>query len=105
MRTKSDIRIRPYTIAVVIPAAAMVMNAQPILALDQVTITEPNHVIGYLPLYVAQRRGFFAEQGIEATWTTIETGSGPTNAILTGQAFARLTEPAHNAYATTKRGD
>ena len=105
MRTKSDIRIRPYTLAVVIAAAAVVMNAQPILALDQVTITEPNHVIGYLPLYVAQRRGFFAEQGIEATWTTIETGSGPTNAILTGQAFAMLGGPEHNAYATIKGAD
>jgi len=99
MRTKSDIRIRPYALSVVIAAVA-VMNARPTFALDQVTITEPNHVIGYLPLYVAQRRGFFAEQGIEATWTTIETGSGPTNAILTGQAFAMLGGPEHNAYAT-----
>jgi NitT/TauT family transport system substrate-binding protein len=105
MRTKSDIRIRPYTLAVVIAAAAVVMNAQPIFALDQVTITEPNHVIGYLPLYVAQRRGFFAEEGIEATWTTIETGSGPTNAILTGQAFAMLGGPEHNAYARIKGAD
>ena len=63
MRTKSDIRIRPYTLAVVIAAVAVVMNAQPTFALDQVTITEPNHVIGYLPLYVAQRRGFFADGG------------------------------------------
>ena len=84
MRTKSDIRIRPYTLAVVIAAAAVVMNAQPILALDQVTITEPNHVIGYLPLYVAQRRGFFAEQGIEATWTTQEPVSRPGSADPSG---------------------
>ena len=86
-------------------AVAVFIRAQPILALDQVTITEPNHVIGYLPLYVAQRRGFFAEQGIEATWTTIETGSGPTNAILTGQAFAMLGGPEHNAYARIKGAD
>lgn len=105
MRRKSDRRIRPCALAVVIAAVAVVMNAQPIFALDQVTITEPNHVIGYLPLYVAQRRGFFAEQGIEATWTTIETGSGPTNAILTGQAFAMLGGPEHNAYARIKGAD
>ena len=105
IRRKSDPRIRPCALAVVIAAVAVVMNAQPIFALDQVTITEPNHVIGYLPLYVAQRRGFFAEQGIEATWTTIETGSGPTNAILTGHAFAMLGGPEHNAYARIKGAD
>ena len=105
MRTKSDIRIRPYTLAVVIAAAAVVMNAQPAVALDQVTIAEPNHVIGYLPLYVAQRRGFFAEQGIEAAWTTIETGSEPRMRFFTGQAFAMLGGPEHNAYARIKGAD
>lgn len=83
----------------------MLMNARPAFALDQVTITEPNHVIGYLPLYLAQRRGFFAEENIGVTWTTIETGSGPTNAILTGQAFAMLGGPEHNAYARIKGAD
>ena len=29
-------------------------------------VAEPTHGIGYLPLYVAINKGFFAEQGIEA---------------------------------------
>lgn len=76
----------------------------PALALDQLAVTEPNHVVGYLPLYLTQRRGFFAEEGIEVKWTTIETGSGPTNALLTGQVFAMLGGPEHLAYAKIKGG-
>ena len=75
------------------------------LALDELTITEPNHVVGYLPLYVTQKLGFFAEEGIEVKWTTIENGSGPTNALLTGQVFAMLGGPEHLAYAKIKGGE
>ena len=74
-------------------------------ALDKLTITEPNHVVGYLPLYVTQKLGFFAEEGIEVKWTTIENGSGPTNALLTGQVFAMLGGPEHLAYAKIKGGE
>jgi NitT/TauT family transport system substrate-binding protein len=75
------------------------------MALDKLTITEPNHVVGYLPLYVTQKLGFFAEEGIEVKWTTIENGSGPTNALLTGQVFAMLGGPEHLAYAKIKGGE
>jgi NitT/TauT family transport system substrate-binding protein len=75
------------------------------LAVDKLTITEPNHVVGYLPLYVTQKLGFFAEEGIEVKWTTIENGSGPTNALLTGQVFAMLGGPEHLAYAKIKGGE
>jgi NitT/TauT family transport system substrate-binding protein len=94
-----------FTVGVMIAAAAMLLSGRPMFALDQVIVTEPNHVVGYLPLYVTQRRGFFAEEGIEVKWTTIETGSGPTNALLTGQAFAMLGGPEHNAYAKIKGAD
>src|SRR5438270_215510 len=87
--------------AAVLAAAAA---PQPARGLDQLAITEPNHVVGYLPLYVTQRRGYFAEEGIEVKWTTIETGSGPTNALLTGQVFAMLGGPEHLAYAKIKGG-
>ena len=86
-------------------AVAVAATGFPALALDKLTITEPNHVVGYLPLYVAQKLGFFAEEGIEVKWTTIETGSGPTNALLTGQVFAMLGGPEHLAYAKIKGGE
>lgn len=93
---------RSVVFSAMIAAVAMLMSVRPLFALDQLVVTEPNHVIGYLPLYLAQRRGFFAEQGIEVKWTTIENGSAPTNAILTGAAFAMLGGPEHDAYAKIK---
>ena len=94
--------------SVLLPLAALLALAAPqpaALAIDQLNISEPNHVVGYLPLYVAQRRGFFAEEGIEVKWTTIETGSGPTNALLSNSIFAVLGGPEHNAYAKIKGAD
>lgn len=91
-----------FALAAVLTTASGGLPAQ---ALDQLSITEPNHVVGYLPLYVTQRRGFFAEEGIEVKWTTIETGSGPTNALLTNQVFAMLGGPEHNAFAKAKGAD
>ncbi len=91
-----------FALAALLTTASGGLPAQ---ALDQLSITEPNHVVGYLPLYVTQRRGFFAEEGIEVKWTTIETGSGPTNALLTNQVFAMLGGPEHNAFAKAKGAD
>ena len=75
---------------------------QPARALDQLVVAEPNHVVGYLPLYVTQEKGFFAQEGLEVKTMTMENGSGPTNALLTGQVFATLGGPEHNAYAKIK---
>ena len=65
-------------------------------------VTEPVHGIGYLPLYVAMRNGYFADEGLEIKIVTIESGSAPTNAVLTGQAFAYIAGPEHNAFAKLK---
>ena len=46
-----------FALAALLAAAS---GGPPAQALDQLSITEPNHVVGYLPLYVTQRRGFFA---------------------------------------------
>lgn len=89
-------------IAIMIAIVAILGRGGPALALDQVVVTEPNHVVGYLPLYLAQRRGFFGEEGLDVKLATIENGSAPTNAILTGQAFAMLGGPEHGAYAKIK---
>jgi NitT/TauT family transport system substrate-binding protein len=70
--------------------------------LRTLVVTEPVHGIGYLPLYVAMRSGFFADEGLEIKTVTIESGSAPTNAVLTGQAFAYIAGPEHNAFAKLK---
>ena len=65
-------------------------------------VAEPVHGTGYLPLYVAMVKGYFAEAGIEVKIMTVESGSGHTNAVLSGQAFAFIGGPEHNAFAKLK---
>ena len=70
--------------------------------LKTLIVAEPVHGTGYLPLYVAIQKGFFAELGLEVKVLTIESGSGHTNAVLSGQAFAFIGGPEHNAFAKAK---
>jgi NitT/TauT family transport system substrate-binding protein len=69
-------------------------------AAKEVLIAEPVHSTGYLPLYIAMAKGFFED--ITVNIVTIETGGGHTNAVLSGQAFAFIGGPEHNAYAKAK---
>jgi len=68
----------------------------------EVVVAEPLHGLGYLPLYVAIRKGYFAEEGIDAKVLTMEGGGAHTNAVLTKQAFAFIGGPEHNAFAKAK---
>ena len=61
------------------------------------------HGIGYLPIYIAIANGYFAEHGIEVKIVTVETGAGHTKAVLSGQAFAFIGGPEHNAFAKIER--
>ncbi len=60
------------------------------------------HSTGYLPMYIAMAKGYFAEADIDVKIVTIETGAGHTNAVLSGQAFAFIGGPEHNAFAKAK---
>jgi NitT/TauT family transport system substrate-binding protein len=71
-------------------------------AKHQLLVAEPVHSTGYLPMYIAMDKGYFAESNIEVKVVTVETGSGHTNAVLSGQAFAFVGGPEHNAYAKLK---
>ncbi len=64
-------------------------------------VAEPVHSTGYLPVYVAIAKGFFGE-GLDVKILTIESGSGHTNAVLSGQAFAFVGGPEHDAFAKLK---
>src|SRR5258708_39146233 len=55
-------------------------------AAREILIAEPVHSTGYLPLYVGMAKGFFDD--VKVSIVTIETGSGHTNAVLSGPAFA-----------------
>ena len=86
-------------------AALAMLQAPPAQAQKTLLVAEPQHGIGYLPLYVAIRNGYFAKQGLEVKTMTVDGGSTHTNAVLTGQAFAFIGGPEHNAYAKLKGGE
>ncbi len=71
-------------------------------ASKELLVAEPVHSIGYLPMYIAMANDYFAESDIVVKIVTIETGSGHTNAVLSGQAFAFIGGPEHNAFAKAK---
>jgi NitT/TauT family transport system substrate-binding protein len=65
-------------------------------------VAEPVHSTGYLPLYVAIHKGFFETEGLDVRILTVEAGSAHTNAVLSGQAFAFIGGPEHDAFAKLK---
>ncbi len=71
-------------------------------ASKELLVAEPVHSTGYLPMYIAMANNYFAESGIVVKIVTIETGAGHTNAVLSGQAFAFIGGPEHNAFAKAK---
>src|SRR6478752_7612149 len=71
-------------------------------ATKELLVAEPIHSTGYLPMYIAMANNYFAESDIVVKIVTIETGSGHTNAVLSGQAFAFIGGPEHCAFAKAK---
>ena len=54
--------------------------------LKELVIAEPVHLIGYLPLYVAQREGYFKEQGLSVKVIDAAGGNHIT-AVVSGSAW------------------
>jgi NitT/TauT family transport system substrate-binding protein len=69
-------------------------------ATKEVLIAEPVHSTGYLPLYIGMAKNLFDD--VKVNIVTIETGAGHTNAVLSGQAFAFIGGPEHDAFAKAK---
>ena len=86
-------------------SAGLALVAAPYVARaakHELLVAEPVHSTGYLPMYIAMAKGYFAEADIEVKIVTIETGGGHTNAVLSGQAFAFIGGPEHCAFAKAK---
>ena len=73
--------------------------------LINIVVAEPVHGVGYLPLYIAVDKGYFAKLGLSVKVMTVEGGSAHTNAVLAGQAFAFIGGPEHDAYAKLQGGE
>jgi NitT/TauT family transport system substrate-binding protein len=70
-----------------------------------ITVAEPVHSLGYLPLYIAVHQGFFAAEHLNVKVVTITNPAGHANAVLSDQAFACIGGPEYNAFANSKGGD
>ena len=80
--------------------------AGPARAADrELVVAEPVHLMGYLPFYTAIHKGFFAEEGLKVKVVTLLGGAAHTNAVLSGQAWAFIGGPEHNAFAKAKGAD
>jgi NitT/TauT family transport system substrate-binding protein len=89
-------------------AAGVALVAKPYIARaakHELLVAEPVHSTGYLPMYIAMANDYFKESKISVKIVTIETGGGHTNAVLSGQAFAFIGGPEHNAFAKAKGAD
>src|SRR6185437_5259228 len=85
--------------------AGLALVAKPYIAhaaKHELLVAEPVHSTGYLPMYIAMAKNYFAEADINVKIVTIETGAGHTNAVLSGQAFAFIGGPEHCAFAKAK---
>src|SRR3954469_6535656 len=85
--------------------AGLALIAKPHIARaakHELLVAEPVHSTGYLPMYIAMAKDYFAEADINVKIVTIQTGSANPNAVLSGQAFAFIGGPEHCAFAKAK---
>jgi NitT/TauT family transport system substrate-binding protein len=69
-----------------------------------ITIAEPVHGVGYLPLYAAIDTGAFADEGITVEVTTL-TGGGHVNSVLSGEVFGFIGGVESGAVANVRGAD
>lgn len=68
--------------------------------LKHLVIAEPLHSIGYLPLYVAQQEGYFAEEGLDVE-VIQATGGSHVTAVISGDAWGVIGGVDSNAIANS----
>lgn len=73
-------------------------------SLKKLVIAEPLHYTGYLPLYVAQREGYFAEEGLEVEMLQA-TGGTHVTSVVSGDAWGVIGGPESNALANIGNSD
>ena len=87
-------------------AAMLLLGTGTALAEDlkPLTVAEPVHLIGYLPLYVAIHEGYFAEEGLDVT-VVQATGGAHVTAVVSGDAFAVIGGVDSNLLANRGNSD
>ncbi|WP_048717437.1 ABC transporter substrate-binding protein [Bacillus sp. 522_BSPC] len=72
--------------------------------LRKLVISEPVHLIGYLPLYVAIEEGYFEEEGLEVEVITA-TGGAHVTSVVSGDAWGVIGGPDSNQMANLGSSD
>lgn len=73
-------------------------------SLRKITIAEPAHFVGYIPLYVALDQGLFERRGLDVTNITA-TGGAHVSALVSGDVWANLGGPESDAMANVGKAD
>ncbi|MCT2537112.1 ABC transporter substrate-binding protein [Aquibacillus koreensis] len=72
--------------------------------LKKITIAEPLHLIGYLPLYLAINEGYFEEEGLDVEAVT-STGGAHVTTVVSGEAWGNIGGPESNQMANEDSPD
>ncbi|WP_370570213.1 ABC transporter substrate-binding protein [Paenibacillus sp. JCM 10914] len=72
--------------------------------LKKIVIAEPLHSTGYLPLYVAQREGFFEKRGLDVE-VIQAAGGAHVAAVVSGDAWGVIGGTESNALANNNNSD
>jgi NitT/TauT family transport system substrate-binding protein len=72
--------------------------------LKKLTIAEPVHLTGYLPLYAAIHEGYFEEEGLDVEVVTA-TGGAHVTTVVSGDAWGNIAGPDSNALANIDSKD
>jgi NitT/TauT family transport system substrate-binding protein len=64
----------------------------------ELVLAEPVHYVGFLPVYVAQKKGFFKDEDIDLKISTMSGGAMITS-VVSGQAFGLTASVDRNAQA------
>lgn len=72
--------------------------------LKKLSIAEPAHLTGYLPLYIAIHEGYFEEEGLEVEVVTAAGGAHVTS-LVSGEVWANIAGPDSNELANEGNSD
>jgi len=67
-------------------AALGLLAAAPAMALEKITITSVGDGFQFFPVYIARGAGFFAQEGLEADWVNVGSGTRQAASVMGGSA-------------------
>ena len=101
---KRTIALAVLVATVVLAFAGTVPAPAPAQPLRSFIVTEPVHSLDSVPFYLAVRKGFFKELGLDVKLVTSEGGGRHIAAVISGDAQAFIGGPEHIAFARVKGG-